>query len=393
MSSTIYNKALELELSHLFYTAAHKFNVNKQLDIFATSATADLVKKGRMRLVRTGAGLNLFYQAYLDQVPAIPLIKPLVELTGELEFVFALVIKPTDNSFLNTTDLDQGGTYSSGKIFLLDGTMPVGPAVPPPANPVNLTLTPSLLDQLRPSVFTYTFLPNTQGLLTDLEVKVFAEGSVTPVLTVNPVLANPATGVYSVQIDLSGQSAGVYTLQAKNGATIEHTASLYIDTELARQNIFGIVRIKYPNPDYFYQGLPDTASYAFVAREVQWRYYIAIKSVPLNFFSNHTLKIIDTNDPSPPFYSFSPLDGGGIPNATVKINGQPTVIITSDSPIPFSENAITRFNLLQNNPVNPVKTLMTSLANAATAGVDSNQVGVPGEQYAEIFVFLDAVSD
>lgn len=393
MSSTIYNKAFELELSHLFYTAAHKFNVNKQLDLFATSATADLVKKGRMRMVRTGAGLNMFYQAYQDLIPAIPLIKPLIEITGELEFVFALAIKPSDTSFLNTTDLDQGGTYSSGKIFFLDGTMPVGPTIPPPANPANLPLTASLLDQLRPSVFTYTFLPNTQGLLADLEVKVYPEGSATPVVTVNPVLADPATGVYSVQIDLNAHPVGIYTLEAKNGATLEHSSELYIDTELSRQNIFGIVRFTYPNTEYFYKGLPDLVHYEFVAREIQWRYYIAIKSVPLNFFNNHTLQIVDTNDPSPPFYTFSPLNGGGVPNGTVQINGHPTVIITSDDPIPFSETAITRFNLLQNNPVNPVKTLMTSLANAATNGVDSNQVGVIGEQYAEIFLFLDQVAD
>lgn len=389
MSSTIYNKAFELRLSHEFFTDANRFNVNKQLELFATSATNDLVKSGRMRMVRTGAGLDVFYQAYLDSVPAIPVIKPLIELTGNLEFVFALIIKPTDTSFLNTTNLDQGGVYKSGKIFFLDGIIP--PGSPPPATtPISLTLSDSLIDQLRPAVFTYTFLPNTVGLTADLEVKVYPEGSSTAVVTVNPVLVNPSTGVYSVQIDLSNQPIGIYTLEAKNGATLEHSADLYIDTELARQNVFGIIRLTYTDPDYFYQGMPDTISYEFEARDVKWRYYVAIKSVPAGFFTNHTLSIIDSDS----IHTFVPLNGGGVPNGTVKINGADTVIFTSSAPITFSETAIDSFDLIQNNPAIPlIKPLMSSLSNAAVTGVDSNQVGVIGEKYAEIFLFLDQVSD
>lgn len=392
MSSTIYNKAFELELSHLFYTAAHKFNVNKQLDLFATSATADLVKKGRMRMVRTGAGLNMFYQAYLDSAPLLPVIKPLIELAGPLEFVFALTIKPTDTSFLNTTNLDQGGTYSSGKIFLLDGNMPTGPT---PGNPVNLTLLPSLLDQLRPAVFTYTFLPDNPPLLTDLVLKVYREDEVTLVQTIDPVLSNPSTGIYSAQIDLSKEPIGIYKIEVtdpNNGDAVENTALIYVDSELSRQNIFGIVRLTYTNPDYFYKGLPDIVKYEFVARQVKWRYYVAIKKIATNFFNDYHLEIYDDLMPVAQ-YTFTGLDGG-VPNATVKINGLETVIITSNQLIPFRETAISRFNLKQVKPSPPTaeKVIMNVLPNAATSGVDSNNVGVIGEKYAEIFLFLDQVS-
>jgi len=390
MSSTIYNSAFELQLSHEFYTDAHKFNVNKQLEIFATSATNDLVKKGRMRMVRTGAGLNMFYQAYLDQVPAIPVIKPLVELTGSMQFVFGLVINPTDTSFLNVSDLDKGDTYGSGKLFFLNGTIPVGD----PDLPVVLDLTPSLLDQLRPAAFTYTFVPDTAGLLTDLVLTVYRENGVTVVQTIDPVLSNPSTGVYSAQINLSAEPVGIYKIKVtdpNNGNQEENAASVYVDTELARQNIFGIIRLTYPTPSYFYQGLPDTVKYRFDAREIQWRYYIAIKKIATDFFNDYHLEIYDDLIPVPQ-YTFTGLDGG-VPNATVKINGLETVIITSNEFIPFSETAISRFNLKQVKP-SPLteKVIMNVLPNAATSGVDSNNVGVIGEQYAEIFLFLDQVS-
>lgn len=390
MSSTIYNKAFALQLSHLFYTVEHRFNVNQQLDLFTTVATADLIRKGRMRMVRTGAGADVFFQSYLDAAPAVPVVKPLVELTGPLEFVFALKIKPSDVQFLNTTDLDQGGSYSSGNVFLLDGTMPAA-APPAPTAPVDLALTASLLDRLLPSVCTYSFLPVNAGTTVNLIVDVYTETGVTPVLTINPVTVDPATGIYSVQLDLSAQPNGVYRIEAKDGITIEHSATVYIDTQLARENIFGLIRLKYPDADYFYNGLPDRVTYEFEAREIKWRYYVAIKSVPANFFATHSLEILDDNLPDPPVYTFTGLDGG-IPSGTVTINGQPTVIITSDQDIPFSETAIDRFYLRQVNPGPVYKTLMVELPNAATNGVDSNQVGIPGQQYAEIFLFLEQVT-
>lgn len=398
MSSIIYNKAFQLQLSHGFYTDAHKYNVNRQLNVFATAATSELVRNGRMRMVRTEMGLNVFYQAYRDSSMAVPEVKPLVPLTGEIKLVFGLVINPSDTSFLNTTNLDQGGTYRSGNIFFLDGTMPAGPT-PDPEIPLDLTLTPSLIGQLRPSVFTYSFLPDDVGIVADLEVNVFAEGAVTPLITIDAVPVDPATGSYSVQIDLSKEPAGIYTITANDSGTPQHSGSVYADSELAVQNVFGIVRVTYPDPDYFYKGLPDIADYTFEARAVQWRYYAAIKSVPQNFFDNHRLQIIDYTNPDPPVYTFTALNGGGIPNNTIKINGSPTVIFTSDDPIPFSETAISRFKLMQikldedEEPVPPDKQLMSALPNAAVSGVDSNQVGVPDENFAEIFLFLDQVSD
>ncbi|MCK6641708.1 MAG: hypothetical protein L6Q81_16640 [Bacteroidia bacterium] len=391
MGATVYNKAFELELSHLFYTEANKYRVNQQLDLFTTSATQELIRSGRMRMVRTAQGAAIFYQAFVDSSTPVPVIKPLIELTQPIEFVFALSIKSSDTYFLNTTDVNPGGSYSSGNVILLDGAIP--PLAPPPATtPVDITLTHSLINKLRPHVFTETFVPS-PITAAPLEVKVFAEGSAVPVITITGVAVNDATGTYSVEIDLNDYSSGIYTIEAKDGATLVHSAKVYVDRELSVQSVFAIVRLRYSDPEYFYKGLPDAVKYVFTAREVEWRYYVAIKSVPAGFFTNHTLELYDDNTPNPPVYTFSPLDGGGVPSSTVKINGMDTVIFTSDTPIAFSEVAIPRFKLKQNNPGPATKPLLSFLPNAAVSGVDSNQVGTPGESFAEIFLFLDQVSD
>ena len=144
MSSTIYKKAFEVELSHDFYVAANEFLVNRQLELVPTVACADLMRSGRMRFVRTGQGFAVFYQAYLDTVPMVPVEKPLVELTGAKEFLFVVRIRDNEDFLLNVTDLNiYSGmilvkTYGSGMKYVLNGS---------PASPA---LAPSLIDQLCP---------------------------------------------------------------------------------------------------------------------------------------------------------------------------------------------------------------------------------------------------
>lgn len=401
MSSTIYNKAFDVELSHDFYETTNKFRINRDLEIVPVNACAKLMSNGRMRFVRTGSGFTVFYKSYLDSSTMTPVEKPLVELSGELEFLFVVRMNPDFAPFnLNITDLDVNSqVYSSGKILLLDKSVssypaPGTPPAPPP--PYIENLDDSLLDQLRPAVFTYSFLPDSTGL-TSLDVTVFSENdNVNPVLTINGIPVDPSTGIFSVEIDLDKQSKGIYTIFAKDGATTENTATIYVDSDLARENIFGLIRLKFADAGLLYETCTSkdkffTFNYAFINREIQWRYYITIGTIPSNFFDTRYLEIIDDNTPDPPVYTFTGLDGG-VPSSSITINGSKTVIITSVEDIPFTETAIKRFVLRQVNAPMVYKTLMTSLANAASTGVDSNQVGASGEQYAEIFLFLDQVS-
>jgi hypothetical protein len=384
MSASIYNKAFAMELTHDFYGTVNKFKVNSEFEIVPTIATAKLLQNGRMRYRRTDSGFTVFYKAYLDAITDTEV--PLVKLDNDSEFIFAMRMKQDSMPFmLNTTNLDQGGTYSSGKIFLLDATAGA-------VTPASIVFADSLVDQLRPSVFTYTFLPN-PATVANLTVKVFPEGSVTAVLTIPNVPIDPATGIYSVGIDLSEEPDGIYTIEATDGATLHHSATLYIDTELAKENVFGLMRIKYPVADRLYDSCTNkndyfTYSYAFENREVPWRYYIAIKD-PGAYFTPPAsfLQIVDLG---PTTYTFLPEVGPGRPSTGFSLVGYNTVVVfTSSAAIPFTETAIKSFQL-QEDDATPV---LSALSNAAYEGVDSNRLD-PSDlpnACAEIFMFVETL--
>lgn len=384
MSASIFNKAFAMELSHDFYEAVNKFRVNSEFEIVPTIATRELLQNGRMRYMRTASGFTVFYKAYLDAITDTEI--PLVKLDNNSEFIFAMRMKQDSMPFmLNTTNLDQGGTYSSGKIFFLDAT--AGAVTPAP-----IAFADSLIDQLRPSVFTYTFLPN-PATVANLTVKVYPEGSAIAVLTIPNVPIDPTTGVYSAGIDLSEEPAGIYTIEATLGATVHHSATLYIDSELAKENVFGLMRIKYPVANRLYDTCADksdyfTYTYAFENREVPWRYYIAIKN-PGSYFTPPAsfLQIIDLG---PTTYTFLPEVGPGRPTTGLSLSGYNTVVVfTSNGPIPFTETAITSFQL-QKDDAAPV---LSSLANAAYEGVDSNRLDPTDlpNACAEIFMFVETL--
>jgi hypothetical protein len=389
MSATLYNKAFTGDLSHDYFTTANKSKVNASLEIAPTKECAELFKQGRMRYVRTPAGFTVFYQAYVDSVLNPPVQKPLVKLSGAVEFMFAVKMHSDAMPLmLNVTELNVNSqTYGPGKILLLDKSVssPFGGSPPYVED-----LDASLIDQLRPSVFTYTFLPDTPTLVTDLTVNIYPEGSGTPILIITPVLVNPQTGLYSVEIDLSKKPKGLYTIKAKDGVTVEHTATVYVDSLLARENIFGLIRVKYTDADKLYETCTNKAkfcafTYSFEARSVMWRYFVAVKS-PSNYFTaGHKLEIVDSLST----YTFDVLDGPFQPSS-YKLNGFNTVGFTSDAAIPFSETAIDRFSL--NQITVDAKTLITPLQNAIPTGVDSNRANSGGGPFAEIFIVLDDLS-
>jgi hypothetical protein len=388
MSVTIYNKAFEVELSHDFYETVNKFNVNKYFEIVPTAACADLFSSGRMRMVRTLSGFTVFYQSYIDSSSGSPVEKPFVELSGDKDFVFAVRMKQEAMALLsNVTDLNvDSQIYGAGKVFFMskDVTAYTGSA------PYVEDLDATLLDQLRPSIFTYSFLPNTGGLLVDLIVNVYSENDlVTPVLIIDPVLVNPATGIYSVEVDLSKQPKGVYKIEALDGATVENISTLYVDSELARENVFGLIRLSYTDvpPELFYETCNDkekffTFNYAFLNRSVTWRYIVAVK-LPLNYFTTSHELAIDDSDMN---YTFSVL-GGPTQPSPFSLNGFNTVVFTSDSPIPFKETPITTFSLKQT--VVAPKTLMAHIPNAIPTGVDSDCAATNDGPFAEIFIVID----
>ncbi|MBI3509759.1 MAG: hypothetical protein HY064_03780 [Bacteroidetes bacterium] len=365
-----------MELSHDFFVTENKFNVNNEIELFPSKECALLIRNNKMRFIKNGSGFITFYEAYLDAAPVTPIQKPLVPLTGSSEFLFVLRLKQEAIPyFLNVTDLNQGGAYNSGKIFFLEANAGL-------TTPADIPFSPSLIDELRPSSFTYSFLPGTPGFTADLTVKVFPEGSAVPVITVTPVVVDLTNGTYTVAIDLTKQPKGIYTIEAKDGFnTLEHSAILYVDSDLAKENLFGLARIKYSDSARLYDSCNDPKDffnfeYTFDVRSTTWRYYIIPKEIDP---SNFDLAVKD--DQVVPAYTFNAVDPTtqpfGQPTSLMKINGKNPVIMESTVPIPFSEtalNTITLFKRATGGSGVGIKVL-PGLSNALTTGVDSDRLG------------------
>jgi hypothetical protein len=401
MSSIIYNKAFDVNLSHDFYVytmpdspVGNEFQVNKGFEIFPVDASTDLMRRGRMRFVRTLKGFTVFYQAYLDENEDQ---QPLVPLSGDKEFVFTIRVKDNVDEFLNITDLNQGGTFNSGNIFLLDAVA---------ANTVNgtLAMTPIIIDQLRPHLFTYSFRSSVSGYTGNADVFVKDENN-TALFSVTNVPYNSTAGIYNAGLDLSSYPNGVYKIEAKKsvaGFETISTATIYVDNDLASQNIFSILRVRYPSAavNHLYDTTSDPAdfktfAYEFEKRFTKWRYFVSIKSDPETFFTTglRHLQIIDTAGD----YTFDPMDGEGEPSPTYKVGQNfATVIFTSDDPIPFSEKSIKTIQLQKadnGGTTGNMEVLISTLPNAARKNVNTNAFDPTdfNNSYAEIFIFIEAV--
>lgn len=377
----LYNKAFAVELSHDYYETANLFKVNEAFDIAPTEECAGLMSSGRMRFIRTGKGFMVFYQAYVD---GSNVEQPLVRLDDGAEFVFALYMKPQAMSLLmNVSDFNVNSqTYGIQKLFYLEGDDSATP-------PASITLDDSLINMVRPPVFSYGFKSDT-AYNGDADVIVYS--GVTEVLRVNNVPFNPDTQAYSLEIDISGSPKGYYTLVAYESAptpsSVIHSTDFYNDAILARQNVFGVIKITFADADNLYaadSANPDdylTFDYLFANRSVKWRYYVAVKSPSDYFSTGHILEIADSSAT----YTFSYL-GSPVQPSPYSLNGLNTVVFTSSAAIPFKETAITTFDLKQ-TVVSP-KTLIYSIQNAIPTGVDTNSAGTAGGPFAEIFIVID----
>lgn len=373
MGATIYNKAFSVELSHAYYETEHEFQINQYLDIVPSAATAALMKNARFRFVRTAKGFTAFYQAYLDTTTPPGTEKPLVKLSRAQEFLFLVRIKESADFILNVTDLTvDGKKFGAGMKYMLDG------------NPGTTTLQSSLIDQVRPSVFTYFFRGSYSGsaFTGPVDITVKDEDDVT-VFSFSAVASDPATGSYALPLDFSDEANGLYTITAVDSANTSHevhAATLYIDNQLARENLFGLIRLKYANADDLYLNTGEIVyQYSFINRSVKWRYYIALKS------GTGSLKVVDTSMT----YHFDPDPGVAISNFS--LSGYDTVYpFTSTVAIPFKETAISTIQL-QKSAGSAM--ILDNLANAAVTGVDSNAADPTdlANAAAEIFIFLESI--
>jgi hypothetical protein len=405
MSSTLYNKAFEAELKHDYYVYVdapvnNEFAVNRNVAMVPTKECEQLMRRGRMKFVRTQKGFTMFYQGYIDGDGNQ---QPLVKLDNNSEFTFALYLDVASlNLFLNVTDLDVAPkTYGSGKFYMLEQTINDGSAPPP----MTSSLIPSLANSLKSSVFNYSFQPNPDTYIGDADVVVYLNGG--DVLTIQNIPYNTITKGYSVEINLRDQPKGFYTLTAFEAGTSNpiNTNDFYVDSDLLINGAFGIVKIKYATIARLYDTTSDVTwftafQYTFSPREVKWRYYIVAENLESTFFSNWDLTVIKSGGPvfnasyHPPDSAFDqPL---GQPDPSVPVNGLRTVVFESEDPIAFNEAPRQGFDLYRTPVGGGVDTkIISNLANPNSIGVDSDSWGpaqtpiqTPEKDISEIYVYI-----
>lgn len=410
MSSTLYNRAFDVELKHNFYVYTdaplnNEFKVNRDMAIIPTRECEELMKRGRIRFVPTQKGFTTFYQAYVD---GSNVQQPLVKLNDDSEFVFSMHMDVASiGLFLNVSALNVGSkVYGPGKFFMLNQKIETSTANPPQT----LALTATLANSLRTSIFGYSFKPSQAWTgLADIIVKSESPTGTT-VLTITGVPYNLITNTFSAEIDLSDQPKGFYVLTAyKTGSTnpLDELDSndFYIDNDLVSKNTFGIIRLIYEDIDKLYlttTGVTKfyTFSYTFGARSVKWRYYIIAENLDATFFTTWDLAVIKTGGPV--FNaSYHPPDGPfaqpyGQPDPTVPVNGARTVVLESVSAIALSEEARLGFDLYKRPVGGGADTrIISNLANASSLGVDSDNWGpaqtpiqTPVSGISEIYVVV-----
>lgn len=284
-----YKRILNLVIGHSYF----KDGFDKFVTLYPTAATEALLRNGKMLFKRRPNGLTILYRTLDDETT------PFVELGKDQHFTF--VIK-TGNiaGLLNITDLDESLSrpFGTGKIVYLKN------------NPANVSfnknnpeiLSHEIIDSLRGPLFTYQFNINgnpstVKIIVTDAEgnpVSVGRDANGDPLpTTIN--LSISTNNTFEQQIDLRDLQWGRYQITVRNTAdtlTLK-TEEIYVDEQLERENILGIVDFVYDAASDNLYGNTEEYKLQFRNTDTFWKYYIVNKSQNIDL-STDSLLITDT---------------------------------------------------------------------------------------------------
>jgi hypothetical protein len=344
MINISYHRLFNLKISHNYY----KNGSARGVQLMPTKATINLLKNGKMLLKKLQNQIVVLFQA-LNENPPVDPPNPFLPLDHDFRLTFALTVD-NKSEFVNITNLDVSplNQYRSGNILYFINN-PAN-ATDDPSNPENLNF--SLLDNIRNSLFTYSFqlisvapqvdlyiFPiNDDGTLgTAIPVGKNVDGTDFPSpLSVAGDSNNP--GNYSHSIDLRNKPSGRYRIritQSGNPGNILKQEDTYIDDELASQNILGIVDLVYDEPTLTNATYKTTEAYnlQFSRKQSFWKYFLVKKSQAVNLAS-YTITDKGAVSPEVPYIvnTFAP-----IASPVTQINGLPVRVYQSNLPIDFFE--------------------------------------------------------
>jgi hypothetical protein len=281
----IYKRILNLVTGHYYF----KDGFDKFVTLYPDSATDTLLRNGKMLFKRLPNGITILYKTLDDETT------PFIELAKDQHFIF--VIKSGNISgLLNITNFDESlsRTFKTGNILYFTN------------NPANTSfnnnnpeiLSTEIIDSLRSPLFTYKFLINgnpssvklivTNALGNPVSVGKDTNGNYIPE-TVSLSISNSNT--FEQQIDLRDFERGRYLITIKNAdeSLTLKSEEIYVDEQLERENILGIVDIVYDTASDNLYGDTEEYKLQFELSESFWKYYIVNKSKNINFETDSLL--------------------------------------------------------------------------------------------------------
>jgi hypothetical protein len=170
------------------------------------------------------------------------------------------------------------------------------------------------------------------------------------------VAAETVTAVHgrtSVSFDLMAQPSGAYVVREQYPGNIHHTTTCYVDPELARAGVFGVVEITIDAG--FYAAAPEFPL-AFDARQETLKYYLVVRGYSPAEVGQLAVSDAGFSEDARPEVTFTRVEAGafapGDLPAPLLANGDATVVLfQSQAPVARREKGRRRIQLSRNGEV------------------------------------------
>ncbi len=281
----IYKRIFNLVTGHTYF----KDGLDRLISLYPTFETETLLRNGKMLFKRLPNGITVLFKTLDDE------ITPFVELDKNLHFTFILKTSNT-TGLLNITDLDESPTrkFESGKMLYFTN------------NPVNASvnnnnpeiLSCEILDAIKGPLFTFQF--NIEGNPASVKLIVTNAGGdpVSVGKDVNGIsfpdtlnLPIKTNQTFEQQIDLRDHQKGRYRITVKNAdetVTLK-TEEIYMDDQLEKDSILGVVDIVYDSVTNNLYGETEEYKIQFKRAESFWKYFVVNKSRNVNLTTDSLL--------------------------------------------------------------------------------------------------------
>lgn len=354
----MYYKLFNINALHSYY----KDGICKNLSIVPTADCLKKIKNCKLLFRQTGNGFKIAYKAVDD------LGTPLIDASGLL-FTFVITLKDA-NELLNITNLNvDTQVFTSRKVLHFAN------------NPVEVkTLTHKFIDYLKPQIFNYQLPFKAINLTSDIaSLEVLAMNGTTILGPFTPISPDN-DGCYYKKINLTGYPSGKYTFRVSDTNNTPRDELIYIDNELSKQTVFGLLEIEY------HANTLDEYEISLIRQESFWKYLIVNKSGSIDLES-YNLFVKDTGNENPyPYLKRYKFTKGQEPDPVVRVNGYDTIVFTSKVKIPFYEEPLSSIELVKTDKAGGSAaegiTLIKHLPNPKIAGV------INKKSESEIYVFI-----